>query len=54
MLTSCMKVWDIQEVDGERRYVKRIFFTGPGGEEVKARQVFDYSESRMLTDGNCF
>ncbi|KAI0697123.1 hypothetical protein BC835DRAFT_1339158 [Cytidiella melzeri] len=36
------QVWDIQNVNGERRYVKRVFFTGPKGEELSARQVFDY------------
>ncbi|KAI0094779.1 hypothetical protein BDY19DRAFT_42313 [Irpex rosettiformis] len=36
------QIFDVQEVNGERRFVKRIFFTGPKGEEVTARQVFDY------------
>ncbi|KAI0348516.1 hypothetical protein BDW22DRAFT_97973 [Trametopsis cervina] len=36
------QVWDIQDVSGERRFVKRISFTGPKGEEIQARQIFDY------------
>lgn len=45
-LTLVLQVWDVQEVNGENRYVRRIFFTGPKGEELTARQVFDYREFR--------
>ncbi|THG98369.1 hypothetical protein EW026_g3796 [Hermanssonia centrifuga] len=34
--------WGIEEVGGEPRYVRHVYFTGPKGEEIRARMVFDY------------
>ncbi len=45
------QIFDVQEVNGERRFIKRIYFTGPKGEEVTARQVFDFSECPVCS---CF
>ncbi|KAJ3520864.1 hypothetical protein NM688_g9099 [Phlebia brevispora] len=35
-------MWGLEEVNGEVRYVRRVHFTGPKGEKVQARIVFDY------------
>jgi len=40
---SADAVWGFADIDGERRYSRRVFFTGPGGEIIKARLVYDYS-----------
>lgn len=29
-------------IDAERRYVRHVKFTGPGGEDIQARLVYDY------------
>ncbi|KAF8221982.1 hypothetical protein L208DRAFT_1446797 [Tricholoma matsutake] len=37
------QTWGISEaIDGKRRYVRHVKFTGPGGEDIKARLVYDY------------
>ncbi|KAJ3520863.1 hypothetical protein NM688_g9098 [Phlebia brevispora] len=39
--------WGIEELDvgenKEKRYTRHVFFTGPGGEEITARVVYDYT-----------
>ena len=39
------------EVSGnkEKRYTRHVFFTGPGGEKVCARVVYDYRELRAAS-----
>ncbi|THG98368.1 hypothetical protein EW026_g3797 [Hermanssonia centrifuga] len=34
--------WGIEEIEGEMRYARHVFFVGPGGEEIQARLVYDY------------
>lgn len=36
------QAWGFEEVNGERRYVRHIDFTGPQGENIQARLVYDY------------
>ncbi|KAJ7275197.1 hypothetical protein B0H12DRAFT_1086204 [Mycena haematopus] len=36
------QVWGIQEINGERRYARNLKFTGPKGEDIEARLVYDY------------
>ena len=38
-------VWGFSEVNGERRHTRKIHFTGPKGEEINARLVYDYRKS---------
>jgi hypothetical protein len=38
------KVWGVEEINGERRYVRHVKFTGPGGENIEAPLIYDYSE----------
>jgi hypothetical protein len=37
------QIWGMQEIDNVRRYVRHVFFTGPGGEEIRGRLVYDYT-----------
>lgn len=37
------QIWGFEEVNGERRYVRHVRFIGPGGENIQARLVYDYS-----------
>ncbi|KAF9076130.1 hypothetical protein BDP27DRAFT_1414674 [Rhodocollybia butyracea] len=37
------QIWGLEEIDGVRRYVRHVFFTGPGGEEIRGRLVYDYT-----------
>jgi hypothetical protein len=32
----------MEEINGERRYVRHVHFTGPDGKIIKARLVYDY------------
>lgn len=36
------KIWGFSDIDGERKYTRRVHFTGPEGEDIKARLVYDY------------
>ncbi|KAJ7092578.1 hypothetical protein C8R44DRAFT_891035 [Mycena epipterygia] len=36
------QTWGIQEINGERRYVRHVKFTGPKGEDIEALLVYDY------------
>jgi len=36
------QTWGIEEIDGERRYSRHIKFTGPEGEDIECRLVYDY------------
>ncbi|KDR78778.1 hypothetical protein GALMADRAFT_244322 [Galerina marginata CBS 339.88] len=36
------QTWGIEDIDGERRYARHVKFTGPGGEDIEARLVYDY------------
>jgi len=35
-------IWGFAEVDGLRKYTRKVHFTGPKGEDIKARLVYDY------------
>ncbi|KAF5385419.1 hypothetical protein D9757_005401 [Collybiopsis confluens] len=37
------QIWGVEEVEGVRRYVRHVFFTGPGGEEIRGRLIYDYT-----------
>jgi len=40
---SADAIWGFAEIDGERKYTRRVYFVGPGKEDIKARMVYDYS-----------
>ncbi|KIP12413.1 hypothetical protein PHLGIDRAFT_17572 [Phlebiopsis gigantea 11061_1 CR5-6] len=40
---SAEMTWGLQDIDGERKYTRHVYFIGPGGEEIKARLVYDYT-----------
>lgn len=48
---ACSQTWGIEALNGERRYIRHLHFTGPGGEDIKAKLVYDYC--RWTTRG-CF
>lgn len=37
----------MEEIDGVRRYLRHVFFTGPQGEEIRGRLVYDYSKRAL-------
>lgn len=37
------QTWGVKVVNGERRYVRHVKFTGPKGEDVQIEMVYDYS-----------
>ncbi|KAE9408249.1 hypothetical protein BT96DRAFT_986025 [Gymnopus androsaceus JB14] len=39
---STKQTWGVGEVDGERRHVRHVCFTGPKGEKLQNRLVYDY------------
>lgn len=36
--------WGVEEIEGERKYTRHVFFTGPNNEVINARLVYDYRE----------
>lgn len=36
-------IWGFEDIKGERRYTRRIKFTGPKSERITARLVYDYA-----------
>ncbi|KAG6862431.1 hypothetical protein C0995_011871 [Termitomyces sp. Mi166 len=36
------QTWGIEVVEGERRYTRHVKFTGPQGEDIECRLVYDY------------
>ncbi|TFY77633.1 hypothetical protein EWM64_g6378 [Hericium alpestre] len=36
------QTWGFEEIDGERRHVRHVDFTGKEGEHIQARLVYDY------------
>ncbi|KAF8078762.1 LCCL domain-containing protein [Lyophyllum atratum] len=36
------QTWGLEIIDGERRYTRHVKFTGPGGEDIECRLVYDY------------
>ncbi|KAF9475633.1 hypothetical protein BDN70DRAFT_883520 [Pholiota conissans] len=36
------QTWGMEEINGERRYVRHVKFTGPKGEDIEARLIYDY------------
>ena len=45
---STGQTWGIDELEGELRHVRHVLFTGPDGEQIRARMVFDYSKPGTL------
>ena len=46
--TLPIQVWGFEEIDGERRHVRHVDFTGPKDEHIQARLVFDFCEPVLL------
>ncbi len=38
------QIWGFATIDGEKRHVRRLHFTGPEGQIIQARIVYDYRE----------
>ncbi|KAJ6577757.1 hypothetical protein B0H19DRAFT_1020239 [Mycena capillaripes] len=39
---TAIQIWGIEEINGERRHTRHITFTGPKGNTIHARLVYDY------------
>ena len=54
---NSLQTWGLEEIDSngnkEKRYTRHVFFTGPGGEEIYAKVVYDYSESWLPIHACC-
>ncbi|THH34032.1 hypothetical protein EUX98_g182 [Antrodiella citrinella] len=42
------QIFGLEEINGEKRHTRHIHFTGPGGESILARMVYDYGEHDIL------
>ncbi|KAF8634425.1 hypothetical protein AX15_000876 [Amanita polypyramis BW_CC] len=45
------QTWGVENVDNERRYTRHIHFTGPEGQMIRARLVYDYLKYNDLPAG---
>lgn len=48
------QTWGIQEVDGKRRYMRHLDFTGPKGEKISTVFCYDYCSSFRFLDFEVF
>ncbi|OJT15812.1 hypothetical protein TRAPUB_3918 [Trametes pubescens] len=39
---SSEQTWGFEQIDGEKRYARRVHFEGPGEEIIEVRLVYDY------------
>ena len=39
-----MQTWGVEEINGERRYVRHVRLTTPKGDDEQIKLVYDYSE----------
>jgi len=39
---TAIQTWGFEVINGERRHVRHVDFTGPNGEKVQSRLVYDY------------
>ncbi|THV02291.1 hypothetical protein K435DRAFT_653618 [Dendrothele bispora CBS 962.96] len=39
-----VQIWGFEIINGERRYTRHVQFTGPGGESIKGKLVYDYGK----------
>ncbi|KAF9037076.1 hypothetical protein BJ165DRAFT_574715 [Panaeolus papilionaceus] len=37
-----IQTWGVEEIEGERRYVRHVKFTGPKAEDIEAKLIYDY------------
>jgi hypothetical protein len=37
-----LQTWGMEEINGDRRYMRHVKFTGPQGEDIEAKLVYDY------------
>jgi len=44
VIYSFQQTWGIEELEGERRHVRHVKFTGPKAEDIELRMVYDYGE----------
>ncbi|KAF8203711.1 hypothetical protein BJ912DRAFT_870968 [Pholiota molesta] len=42
------QTWGMEEINGDRRYMRHVKFTGPQGEDIEAKLVYDYRPSPFL------
>ena len=43
-ISKSLQVWGTEEVDGIKRFTRRIFFIGGKGKKITARIIYDYRE----------
>ncbi|KAM5531875.1 hypothetical protein V8D89_014429 [Ganoderma adspersum] len=39
---TAQQAWGFEQVNGEKRYTRHVYFTGPNGEVIQNRLVYDY------------
>ena len=41
---TAVQTWGVEEINGERRYVRHVRLTTPKGDDEQIKLVYDYSE----------
>ncbi|KAG6911542.1 hypothetical protein DXG01_011844 [Tephrocybe rancida] len=52
VLMQLVQTWGIEVVNEERRYTRHVKFTGPEGQDIECRLVYDYQRSDLLQRSN--
>ncbi|KAI0652279.1 hypothetical protein C8Q79DRAFT_922775 [Trametes meyenii] len=45
---SAQQTWGFEQINGEKRYTRHVFFQGPNGELIQVRLVYDYSKHMVV------
>ena len=45
---TCLQTWGIEEINGEKKFTRHVYFTGSQKQVVKARLVYDHSERDLI------
>ncbi|KAM6496598.1 hypothetical protein JOM56_007071 [Amanita muscaria] len=43
LVWTANEAWGVEEIKGEKRYTRRVVFTGPKGQAINARIVYDHT-----------
>lgn len=47
VIYSFQQTWGIEELEGDRRYIRHVKFTGPKAEDIELRIVYDYGKCAL-------
>ncbi|KAF8622525.1 hypothetical protein AX15_006962 [Amanita polypyramis BW_CC] len=53
IIWSANEAWGVEEINGENRFTRRVYFTGPQKQVVEARLVYNYCKPMQICVDLC-